>query len=176
MKMSKKKPAAPFFGFLPAMQFKEGEENYDNAKEWRDELKSNMKTFWEQKIEMQKSSIEASKEQWNRYFGYLMDIEETFASSLPEKAPALPGCPAFPLSPKEFMNRVMEFQKMSNKHFIEQADSAVDFFFKGQDMIRDAVYAEAEEPAEEKKESAQADDEKSKPAKTTAAKDAAAKK
>ena len=44
-----------------------------------------------------------------------------------------------PMSPKAFLDRVKDFQKMANEHLVEQADSIADFWIKGQEQFYDMV-------------------------------------
>lgn len=161
--MSKKKkknsqPYMPMFpGMMPFMPFMQ--QNADDTSAKVDDIKSNMKTntktFCEQRIDMRKSSIEASRDRWNQFFEYMMSMQDSFAASLPDNEVSLPGFPSVSISPKECMKQLKEFQQMANAHFMEQADSVVDFFIKGQEQIYDAFAAanaskkEEEEPAEE---------------------------
>ena len=135
------------------------------CKEKWDEFKSNLEKYWEQMQEMQTTSRKASKDQWAKFFDQLMEMEKTFADSLPDKAPSLPWLPAGALpsmSPRAFMEKVREFQEMANEHAVEQADSFFDFCKQGQEQAKDAVseavknaekqLEKAEKEAEEKKE------------------------
>ena len=134
------------------------QKNDEGTKVRKEDFKSGVMTFWEQVIEMQKSTVEASRDQWNQFFKHSMDMQETFASVLPDETPSLFGLPA--VSPKEFMKKMKEFQELSNTHFVEQADSVVDFCFKGKEQIRDMVSTAMEE--NKKEEAAEAvDDEAS---------------
>ena len=101
----------------------------------KDNFKSTMKSFWMQNIDMQKSSLDSSKEQWKQFFDYMMEMQETFSASLPEETAAMP----FGFSPKGAMKRLKEFQEMSNKHIVEQADSIMDFCIQGQQQLYDIV-------------------------------------
>ena len=164
-------PAMPMMPPMPFMQNANGWGWFGNKSSREDtkaeDFKSNMKTFWEQMIDMQRSSMDGAKDQWNQFFDHMMDMQETFVAAMPDEIPTLPGFPFMPpfsLSPKDLMNRLMEFQEMANEHLVEQADSAVDFYFKGQEQVCDMVQA-AKENKEKKDESAQADNGKDEPAK-----------
>jgi len=87
-----------------------------------------------------------------------MDMQDTFAETLPDEVPTLPGFPQLPgISPKEFMKQVKEFQEMANAHIVEQADSVVDFTRKGQKKVRDAVNKAIDNAKEEKEAPAKAE-------------------
>ena len=158
-------PMMPVMPMMPPMPFLQNggwgwsapKKNPEDTKR-KESFRSNMKTFWEQTIDMQRSTVEAARDQWNQFFKYMLDMQETFAESLPEEAPALPGLPAFPLSPKEAMEWVMEFEEMTNSHMVEQADSLADYSIKGQEKVCDMVNA-AVENAKEKKEKEEAKEE-----------------
>ena len=100
---------------------------------------------------MQKSAVEASKEQWNQFFEHIMDMQDTFVASLSDDAWSLPWLPAFSISPKDFMERVQEFQKMTKEHFTEQADPLVDFCFHGQEQVNNLVDAVVDSGEKDKK-------------------------
>jgi hypothetical protein len=126
----------------------------DKAKEKWKEFKSNLGTFWGQLQDMQKSSMEASKEQWNTFFGQCMDMQESFAASLSEDVPFLPGMPL-----KAFVEKMKDFQEMANEHAIEQADSFFDFAMQGQQQFKAMVtetVANVETKVEEAKNEADA--------------------
>ncbi len=119
------------------------------------EFTAGVKSFWEKNVDMQKATMDSTKEQFNQFFAYMMDVQDSFAASLPEQLPAvLPGIPVPPVSPKGIANALKEFEVLANDHIVEQADSCVDFFIQGQQkaitMIPDAPQAAetAEEPVE----------------------------
>ncbi len=132
--MSEKKDAkAMFQGMMPFMPNMEWFDKMKNSKSV-EEFKDNMKSAWEKSIELGKSSVDSAKKQWSESFDYLKDMQEKFADSLPEDS-------KFPLPKKEFMNEMIKFQEMSKAHFEAQMDSAVDFYFKGQEQFFDMVCA-----------------------------------
>ena len=101
-----------------------------------------------------------AKDQWNRVFDSIMDMQDSFTEYLPEEVPTLPGftfAPVFVLSPKDFMKQVKEFQTMAKDHFVEQADSVVDFCMKGQEKAMEALDKAVENAKEEKAEAAKDD-------------------
>ena len=123
---------------------------------------TNMFSFWDQMIDMQKSSIDGNKSQWEQFFAHMMEMQESFADSLPDELPNLPGMPAAvkKVSPKAVVKKMKEFEELANEHAMEQADTANDFFIQGQEKARDlakeakesldnAAAAQEEQPAEE---------------------------
>ena len=105
---------------------------------------------------MQKTSEEKAKDQWNTFFDYMMGMQDTFAESLPDELPTLPGFPALGVSPKEIAKQMNELQKMAKDHAVEQTESAVEFSRKGQKKVREMVKKVKESVKEEK---AEAEDE-----------------
>ena len=131
-------------------------ENKNNAKvegedcKQKENVKSTLKSAWKQKNDRKKSSVDNRREQWKRYFDYRIKMQDTFAASLPDD---LSGLPPFlqmlPMSPRAFMEQVKEFQILANEHFIEQADSVMDFFLKGQEQFFDLVSAAMDKKEED---------------------------
>ena len=112
-----------------------------------------MKSFWEQVIDMEKSSVDSSREQWNQFFERMMDMEDSFIESMPDDMSSLPGFPfgQMPgISPKKFMKQLKKYQKMANDHLVDQADFYIDLILKGQKQFCDVV-SEADDKAREKK-------------------------
>ena len=161
-------PMMPMMPVLPVMPFAQNKNPWscfanlnscDNT--CGDDFMSGMKKFWEQMIDVQKTSLNGTRDQWNQFFEHMMDMQDTFAESLPDELPSLPGFPQMPaISPKDFMKRAKEFQEMTNAHFVEQADSVKDFYLKGQEKACDMACAamdnakakkeaEKEEPAQD---------------------------
>ena len=67
-------------------------------------------------------------------------MQNTFAASLPDDTSSLPPfAQSLPISPKAFMERLMEFEIMANEHFMEQADSFMDFLSRGREQVFDMV-------------------------------------
>ena len=137
----KNDPKAKFPGMMPFIPNKEWFEKMKNSKS-KDELKDNMKTAWEKTIEMEKSSMEGARKQWSQSFDYLKDMQEKFVDSLPDGS-------NFPIPRKEFMKEMKKFQEMSKAHLEEQVNSAVDFYFKGQEQFYDMVCAAMEKKEQE---------------------------
>jgi len=108
-----------------------------------EQLKNDLETQWEQMRDVQKVSMDACREQWDKAFPKYMDMQESIAASLPDEAPSLPWLPPFGVSPRAFMERMNEFQKTANKYAREQADAFCNFWLQGQQqaktMISDAV-------------------------------------
>ena len=154
-KMSKKKKT-PFNGFAPMFQggkfpmppmpfafgwagVQNSGKDDDEKSAQKDNVKSSLLTFWMQNIDMQKSVAESGKKQWNEFFDYLMDIQDTLTATIPDDISYLPFAQFLPVSPKDFMKGMKSFQEMANAHFIEQADSIADFFIKGQEQLYSAA-------------------------------------
>ena len=101
-------------------------------------FKSNAKKAWKKSLDMQKATVDSAKTQYKQFFSYMMDMQDYFASFMPDQVPTMPGMPAMPacaITPKSFMKAMKKFEKMSNDHFIEQTDSVIDFFFEGQQLL-----------------------------------------
>ncbi|MBR4473010.1 MAG: acyl--CoA ligase [Oscillospiraceae bacterium] len=125
---------------MPFMQNRNGRESTRSSTDGNNSG-DDTKKFWAQFIDMQKSAMDSSREQWNQFFEYIMEMEDTFTESLPDDMPALPGFPfGLPaMSPKEFMKQLKEFQKMMNEYLVEQTDSCIDLILKGQKQFCDVV-------------------------------------
>ena len=150
---------------MPRMPFMPGADWFGGDKEDMGlpmgDFMPGMKSFWEQTIEMQKSSIDGSRDQWKQFFNYMMEMHENFEEFMPEELPAMPGMPfaqMFPMSPKSFAKKMKEFQEMANEHFMEQADSMTDFFIKGQKKACEMFPQKKESGEEAEKESEPAGD------------------
>ena len=150
-------PPMPPMPLIPPMPGFPGAPNgnggQEDVKAKAQEIGSNVKSALEKNIDMGKATVDSSKDQANQFFSYMMDMQDGFAASLPDQLPAIPGLPPIPVSPKGVVETLKEFEEMANEHFVEQADSTVDFFFEAQqmalDMIPDPVEAaEAEAAAE----------------------------
>ena len=159
-------PPMPAMPMMPPMPFMPNREAFGfGNKAGKDDaccedFKSGMKKFWEQMLDAQKSSMNGAKDQWNQFFEHMMDMQDTFVDSWPDEMPSLPGFPFAPaMSPKDFMKRMKDFQEMTNAHFMEQADSCVDFYFKGQEKTCDMVNAMADSIKAQKEEAEQTADE-----------------
>lgn len=179
-KKNTKKGFMPKFPALPPMPAMPADFSWFGKKvdkeeckdKWGD-FKSNVENFWDQMRDMQNSCMDASREQWNMFFGQFLDMQEIFIAALPDETPS--WIPAFlvPVSPRAFMEKVKAFQEMANAHAVEQADSFFDFCKQGQQQVKEAVseavenaetkVKEAEEAAE--KEAEEAEKEAEKPAK-----------
>ncbi len=98
---------------------------------------TNLMSCWDQFIEMQKSYIESSREQWDEFTDQFMEMEKTFANSLPEEFPVMPGFAPWPVSPKEMMKKWQEFEEKSKENFMEQADSFARYYIRSLEQARD---------------------------------------
>ena len=145
-------PPMPFApnGWFGAPNRKEG----DNGAR-KDGFKSMLKSFWMQNIDMQKSSVDNGKKQWNQLFEYILEMQETISASMPDDTSSLPFAQMFAMSPKAFMKALEDFQKMANDHLVEQADSVADFFIQGQQKAYDMVTSAMASAEARKEEAAQ---------------------
>ena len=119
--------------------------NQEKSKKMFNKFEDEMKTFWEKSIDMQKSSIDRSKDQYDQFFAYIQESMDDFAAAFPEE---LPWLPSWAMAPKDFRKEMKEWEKMANEHFKEQMDSLADFFIEGQEKACAQIPA-AEESAEE---------------------------
>ena len=133
-------PSMPSLPFMP-MSDGAGQgwpgQNGKVAELWED-YRSNMEMFWGSLRDMQKSSMEATRKQWNTFFGQRMEIQDSIAASLPDTVPYMPGVPAFfmpAMSPRAFMEKSKEFQKIAHEHAMKEADVFFDFIVQGQQKI-----------------------------------------
>ena len=120
--------------------------NLEKSKAKFEGFNAGMKSFWEKSIDMQKSSLDGSKDQYDQFFDYIQDMMDSFAESLPEE---LPWMPAWIQPPKAFRKSMKEWEKMVNDHIKEQMDSWTDFFIKSQEKACEQI-PDAPESAEEK--------------------------
>ena len=146
-------PPMPFMPPMPDQDFWGGKKSDKNIlkDQWND-FKANLESYWNQLRDMQDSSTNATKEQWGKFFGQIMEMQEIFAASLPDEIPSLPWLPDFfkpTMSPRAYMKKVKEFQEMANAHAVEQTDSFLDFCKKGQEQAKDMV-SEAVKKVEDK--------------------------
>ena len=144
--MGDKKKMKEFMAYAPLLGWY-GDKD-ECKKQWKD-FKSGVETFFGQLQGIQETVIEARKEAWNKIFPKLLEMEDKVAEALPEQLPTPPGMPASPVSPKEVISKVKEFQETANKHAMEQADSTIDFVKKGQEQVK-AVVTETVNNIEEK--------------------------
>ena len=96
-----------------------------------------MDDFWDQMIEMQKTSMDAWKEQWDKAFPQFMEMQDSFIESLPDELVTPPGMPV--IKPKKVMEKVKEFQEMANEHASEQAESRIDFVVQRGQQAKEAA-------------------------------------
>ena len=145
-------PPMPFAPWgMPGSRNSAEEEGEKNAQ--KENIKSTVKSAWTQRNDRKKSSAENRREQWNQFFDYMMKMQDTFTDSLPEDVSSLPPCmQMLPIAPKAFMERVKEFEIMANEHFVEQADSVMDFFSRGREQFFDMVSAAMDKKEEDESE------------------------
>ena len=155
-------PPMPPMPFLPFGSVWGGKASQEKGKEEdstkKDNFKSMLKAFLMQSIDIQKSSVENGRNQWNQFFDYMMELQDTFSASAPEEDDSLPCTQMFAISPKFLMQWMKDFQVMANEHFMEQADSLADFFIQGQQQFYDMVSSAMESTETKKEAEAEADD------------------
>ncbi len=131
-------PALPLVPPLPLMSWgfpgKKNSKKGDRKDQW-DNLKNGVETQLEQMRDVQKVSMDAYMEQWDKAFPKYMDVQETIAAFLPDEAPLLPGMP----SPRAFMEKMNEFQRTANENARKQADAFRDFCKERQQKVKTMV-------------------------------------
>ncbi len=149
-KMSKKKADNGSWPMLPMLD--EFDWNWDDwdtvqkkSKKKAKEFSAEIKSFWEKGIDLQKSSLDKSKDQYDQFFDSMQDAMDSFAEALPEDLPWMLPCFA---SPKSFRKQMKEWEQMANDYFKEQADTFADFAIKSQEKACEQI-PEPEESAEE---------------------------
>ena len=157
-----------FFMFpMPGAFARDWGSSQGGSKERARELQADMKTHWKNAIDMQKSSIDASRDQFERFLGYMTDMRDDFAEFLPD---GMPWMPAWAEPPKAFRETLKEWEELAKDHFFEQADLFTDFFIDSQQKACEQI-PDASENSEEQEAAAEA-----KPEAATAKKPAATKK
>ena len=61
----------------------------------------------------------------------------------------MPYAQMLPIDPKAFMGWMKEFQIMANEYFLAQMDSAMDFYFRGQEQFFGMVSAAMDKKEED---------------------------
>jgi hypothetical protein len=110
--------------------------------------KSDVKAAWEKSIDRQKSNLDASKDQYIQFFGYMSDMLDSFADALPEELPGMP-MPSWVKPPKSVRKEMKEWEQMANDFFVEITDQWADFVIQSQEKACGKI-PEAEEKAEVK--------------------------
>ena len=177
--MSKKKKAGkPMFPMFPMTDAPEWDWDWnwdgfqDKSNKKSKEFKADMKSYWEKAIEMQTSSIDGSKKQFNQFRDYMNDMMDDFVELLPDE---IPWMPSWAKAPKSFRKTMKEWDEMANEYFSEQYDLWTDFAIKSQKKACDQI-PNAPEDAEENDDVVEAEVvEEPKQAKQAAAKSAATK-
>ncbi len=141
-------PPVPPMPFAPRGRNAGQETDNERVGARKENVKSTLKSFLLQNIDLQKVSADNSRKQWNQFFDYMLEMQATFADSLPDDISSLPFGQMIAVSPKSFMKRLENFEKMANDHFVEQADSVADFFIKGQEQAIDLISAAFGGPVE----------------------------
>ena len=112
-----------FRAFMPPMPFMPNGKGFGwfASQAWEEEKEepgSSMKKFWEQMIDVQKSAMDLTKEQWEQFVENMMALQKNFASSMPDKLPSppqMPFAPSFPDSPKKFKKQMKKFMKQMER-------------------------------------------------------------
>ena len=143
-KMGKRKNGWPMLPMWGASNWDWGS-SQEKSKTRAKELTTDMKSFWEKGIDLQKSSIDNSKDQYDQFFTYVQETRDSFAESLPE---TMPWMPAWFKPPKSVRKSMKEWENMANEHFKEQVDSWTEFFIQSQEKVCEQI-PETEENAED---------------------------
>ena len=151
----------PMFGMMPPvppLPFMPDFDGWDwfgmKNSETTEKVEENMFSFWDQIIDMQKSSMDNAKEQWEQFVANMKEMQANFVESLPDELPSIPGMPTPPkqiLSPKAVMKKAQEFQEIAGEHMKANAENANEFIIEAQEKTRDLV----KETKDEIKEAAQ---------------------
>ncbi len=141
---------------VPPMPFAPVPGNENNAEESEDvqarinrqkeNIKSAVKSAWTQRNDRRKATADSRRELWKQNLDYMQEMQNTFAASLPDE---LPCAQMLPIDPKAFMEWMKEFQIMANEYFVAQVDSAMDFYFRGQEQFFDMFSAAMDKKEEE---------------------------
>lgn len=141
-------PAFPMFD-PSEWDWSDWEGNQEKATKKAKEFRNEMKSFWEKGIEMQKSALDNSKDQYDQLFASMQETMDSFAEFLPEDMPLMPPCFS---SPKSFRKSMKEWEDMLNDYLKEQAGSLTDFAIKSQEKACENMPEVPEPPKKEKKE------------------------
>ena len=162
-KMSKKTtnrlvPPIPFppYGKAASKGEEQGSDKKAKANELKEKYKVLLKKYREENVDARKTASKNRKDKRDKAFERFMEMQETFADFISEDALVLPFVPMYSIFPKKMMKRFMEFERMTNEYFIEQAESYEDFCKQRRKMLRDMVKASVikNEETEEKDEEA----------------------
>ena len=129
------------FYFVPAPFVPVWEWSNDEVRDEKwESFKSNAKKIGEQLRDMQMSSIDATRKQWDIFFDGTSKMQESFIDSLPDEAPAFPGFPPFlPLPTKAALKKGKEARDERNRQNKEQFDSFVDDAKKRQAKVKERI-------------------------------------
>ena len=129
------------FYFVPAPFVPVWEWSNDEVRDEKwESFKSNAKKIGEQLRDMQMSSIDATRKQWDIFFDGTSKMQESFIDSLPDEAPAFPGFPPFlPLPTKAALKKGKEARDERNRQKKEQFDSFVDDAKKRQAKVKERI-------------------------------------
>lgn len=150
--MSNKNMPKALFPFMPNWGWDE-----EKVKEQWNGFEAGMEKLWDQKQAMYKDARNASKEQWDHFFSQCMEMEQTFVDMLPDEAISLPGLPACPVSPKEFVEKAKELKEKANDEAVERVDHMYERRVERSKLAKKMV-SESVENIKKKSEEAQASD------------------
>ena len=150
-KKKAKKMLKAILTFAPMMGW--SKDKSERKKQWK-EFKANMEKYWDQLQDAQKKAIEEQLEKWSKEYPQLEKLEDYFEDALPDELPSLPDVPSNEFSLNDLMDKLKEYQELTEKHAEEEAS----FFFsllqgKPQDKPQDEPAAS--EPAKAAEETAE---------------------
>ena len=149
-------PPMPFAP-MPGNKNVTGEETKAEIDKQKENVKSTAKSAWTQRNDRKKATADNRREQWKQFFDYMLERQDTFAALIPDDTSSLPPfMQMLPVPPKAFIEQLKEFEIMANEHFVAQADSFMDFYFKGREQFFNMVSAAMDKKEED--ESEQTDD------------------
>ena len=146
-------PVPPMpFAPMPGKENEEAEDVKEKINSQKENLKSTVKSAWAQRNDRRKATADSRREQLKQRLDYMQEVQDTFAASLPDE---MPYAQMLPIDPKAFIGWLKEFQIMANEYFLAQMDSAMDFYFKGQEQFFDMVSEAMDKKEDEETDSAE---------------------
>ena len=146
-------PVPPMpFAPMPGKENEEAEDVKEKINSQKENLKSTVKSAWAQRNDRRKATADSRREQLKQRLDYMQEMQDTFAASFPDE---MPYAQMLPIDPKAFIGWLKEFQIMANEYFLAQMDSAMDFYFKGQEQFFDMVSEAMDKKEDEETDSAE---------------------
>ena len=146
-------PVPPMpFAPMPGNQNEVGEDVKEKINAQKENVKSTVKSAWAQRNDRRKATADSRREQLKQRLDYMQEMQDTFAASFPDE---MPYAQMLPIDPKAFIGWLKEFQIMANEYFLAQMDSAMDFYFKGQEQFFDMVSEAMDKKEDEETDSAE---------------------